>query len=158
MAPTPPVRPRPLLALLASTWFVTGCGWGYAQSPTLQQTPEPPPQQVQQQPPLPAQTDSVPHVQPKRGAQDTRQRLTPGKKPRIMPEHANTRALIEMRRRMLELDRLLTLGSLDRAETLLSELAQHQALQRDLVIYRIRLAALREKHEEVARGSLFSLG
>ena len=43
----------------------------------------------------------------------------------------------------------MTLGNLDRAAALLNELAMHRALQRDLVIFRIRLASLRGEHAEV---------
>jgi len=55
---------------------------------------------------------------------------------------------IEMRRRLAELDRLLVLNSLARAETLLEELAQHSILASDLVTRRIKLAQLKGAHDE----------
>jgi len=45
----------------------------------------------------------------------------------------NQRSLLDMRRRLIELDRLLSLGSISRAETLLKDLEQHGALKRELV-------------------------
>jgi len=50
--------------------------------------------------------------------------------------------MIELRRRLVELDRLLVLGSLGRAESLLADLAQHSSLERELVTRRIKLAQL----------------
>ncbi len=53
----------------------------------------------------------------------------------------------DLRRRLVELDRLLTLKSVGRAESLLKELSQHSILQRELVLRRIRLAQLRANHQ-----------
>ncbi len=54
---------------------------------------------------------------------------------------------IDLNRRLVELDRLLSLGSLVRAETLLEGLAQHAFLERDLIPRRIVLAKLKGEHE-----------
>ena len=60
-------------------------------------------------------------------------------------------ALVDLRRRLMELDRFLSLGSISRAESLLEELAQHRALQRELVPRRIKLAQLTGDDEEAIR-------
>ncbi len=54
--------------------------------------------------------------------------------------------IMELRRRLGELDRLLLLGSAARAEAMLEDLAQHSALERELVPRRIRLEQLRGDH------------
>lgn len=54
--------------------------------------------------------------------------------------------IIELRRRLTELDRLLLLGSAPRAAALLEELAQHSVLARELVPRRIELEQLRGDH------------
>ncbi len=59
--------------------------------------------------------------------------------------------LIDLRRRLIELDKLLSLKSLSRAESLMEDLAQHSQLQRELEPRRIRLAQLKGEHEEVLR-------
>lgn len=58
----------------------------------------------------------------------------------------NRQNLIDLRRRLIELDRLLSLGSISRAETLLKELEQHTVLRRELVTRRIKLAQLKGEH------------
>lgn len=58
--------------------------------------------------------------------------------------------VMELRRRLAELDRLLLLGSAARAATMLDELAQHSALERELVPRRIELAQLRGEHAAAA--------
>jgi len=63
----------------------------------------------------------------------------------------NTRSLIDLRRRLIELDRLLSLGSVGRAETLLDDLSLHSPLERELVSRRIRLAQLKGDHAEAVR-------
>lgn len=55
---------------------------------------------------------------------------------------------VDMRRRLVELDRLLTLKSVGRAESLLEDLEQHSILRRELITRRIRLAQLREDHSK----------
>lgn len=60
-------------------------------------------------------------------------------------------ALVDLRRRLIELDRLLSLGSSGRAASLLEELEQHRALQRELVPRRIKLAQLTGNDEEAIR-------
>lgn len=83
--------------------------------------------------------------------------------PRVIPPRAQARptipAMADMRRRLVELDRLLTLKSVGRAESLLEELAMHSILERDLVSRRIRLVQLREDHDtavELSREALRS--
>lgn len=71
--------------------------------------------------------------------------------PRLVTPPANGSVdIIELRRRLGELDRLLLLGSVARAEELLKELSQHSALQRELVTRRIDLARLRGDHAAAA--------
>ena len=60
-------------------------------------------------------------------------------------------SLLNLRRRLIELDRLMTLGSISRAESLLKDLEQHSMLKRELVTRRIRLAQLKEDHVEAVR-------
>ena len=60
-------------------------------------------------------------------------------------------SLVALRRRLIELDRLLTLGSISRAESLLKDLEQHSMLSRELVTRRIKLAQLKEDHTEAIR-------
>ncbi len=64
----------------------------------------------------------------------------------IRPHMPSGQSVVDMRRRLVELDRLLTLKSVGRAESLLDELSQHSVLQRELVTRRIRLAQLRGNH------------
>ena len=151
MAATVQRMPRLVAVLVAAALTVTGYGLGQAQSlephraPPQNQTPEQAPERSR----LDARPDSVPRAQLERGDPRSIPPIGPDRLPRINAERSHTRAMIDLRRRMLELDRLLTLGSLDRAAALLSELAMHRALQRDLVIFRIRLASLRGEHAEV---------
>ncbi|MCK9995541.1 MAG: tetratricopeptide repeat protein [Candidatus Krumholzibacteria bacterium] len=70
---------------------------------------------------------------------------------RRAPMPMNQQSLLDLRRRLIELDRLLILGSISRAESLLKELEQHSALSRELVTRRIRLAQLKEDHPEAVR-------
>jgi len=63
----------------------------------------------------------------------------------------NHQSLLDLRRRLIELDRLLTLGSIARAESLLEELELHSALRRELVTRRIKLAQLKDDHIEAVR-------
>lgn len=58
---------------------------------------------------------------------------------------------LDLRRRLLELDRLIALGSVGRAESLLAELSAHSELERDLRPRRIKVARLRGDHAEAAR-------
>ncbi len=65
--------------------------------------------------------------------------------------------MIELRRRLVELDRLMALGSLDRAAALLMDLEQHSGLERELMTRRIKLAQLEGDHAkavELAREAL----
>lgn len=55
-------------------------------------------------------------------------------------------AMADMRRRLVELDRLLTLKSVGRAESLIEELSMFSLLERDLIPRRIKLAQLRDDH------------
>lgn len=74
-----------------------------------------------------------------------------------VPRSADPHSLFDLRRRLIELDKLLSLGSIARAQALLDELSQHSLLQRDLVSRRIQLAQLQGDHEEaiaVAREAL----
>lgn len=69
--------------------------------------------------------------------------------PRVHPPlNGDARQLIDLRRRLIELDRLLALKSLGRAEGLLEDLEQHRALAGELVSRRIRLAQLKEDHRQ----------
>ena len=70
---------------------------------------------------------------------------------RRAPMPMNQQSLLNLRRRLIELDRLLILGSISRAESLLKELEQHSALSRELLTRRIRLAQLKEDHPEAVR-------
>ena len=56
--------------------------------------------------------------------------------------------MVELRRRLVELDRLLSLGSIAGAEALLTDLEQHSLLQRELVTRRITLAQLKGQDEK----------
>lgn len=68
----------------------------------------------------------------------------------VTPAPAGGVDIIELRRRLGELDRLLLLGSVARAEEMLKELSQHSALQRELVPRRIDLEKLRGNHAAAA--------
>lgn len=69
---------------------------------------------------------------------------------RPMPNHPRItpRSITDLRRRLVELDRLLTLRSVGRAESLLQDLSMHSLLERELIPRRIRLAQLREDHRQ----------
>lgn len=60
----------------------------------------------------------------------------------------NPHAIVDMRRRLEELDRQLMLRNVGRAEELLTDLSQHSILVRELVPREIRLAQLMENHEK----------
>ncbi|MFT5232489.1 MAG: tetratricopeptide (TPR) repeat protein [Candidatus Krumholzibacteriia bacterium] len=64
------------------------------------------------------------------------------------PDAVQAQQLMVLRRRMIELDRLLALGSLSRAETLLMDLEQHSVVARELASRRIKLAQLKGDHEK----------
>lgn len=65
----------------------------------------------------------------------------------VRPLMPSGQSVVDMRRRLVELDRLLTLKSVGRAESLLKELEQHSVLKNELVPRRIRLAQLRGNHD-----------
>ncbi len=66
---------------------------------------------------------------------------------RVQPGNpADAHQMMNLRRRLVELDRLLSLGSLAAAETLLMDLEQHSALQRELITRRIKLAQLQGQY------------
>ncbi|MFO7655349.1 MAG: tetratricopeptide repeat protein [Candidatus Krumholzibacteriia bacterium] len=67
--------------------------------------------------------------------------------PRLERVHPQLAPHADLLRRVQELDRLLTLGSLSRAEVLLGELEQHSFLGPHLLPHRIRLAQLKGDHE-----------
>jgi len=81
---------------------------------------------------------------------EPREQLTPPRLPRpdLPLDHDS---LIDLRRRLIELDRLISLGSVSRAESLLQDLEQHRALQRELVPRRIQLAQLQGDDLEAIR-------
>ncbi len=74
--------------------------------------------------------------------------------PRLVPPRAQRgvvqsgQQLADLRRRVLELDRLIGLGSVARAESLLEDLEQHSLLKDELVSRRIKLAQLRDDHRQ----------
>jgi len=71
------------------------------------------------------------------------------REPMIHPDIANeAHAMLALRRRLIELDRLLALGSVGRAAGLLDELSQHSELQRELATRRITLAQLQGDHAQ----------
>ncbi len=70
---------------------------------------------------------------------------------RLQPVPMNQQSLLDLRRLLIELDRLLILGRIRRSESLLKELSQHSALRRELVTRRIKLAQLKEDHPEAVR-------
>lgn len=82
---------------------------------------------------------------------DNRDRLEIPKEIRRPDMPMNHQSALDMRRRLIELDRLLSLGSLSRAESLLNELDQHAALKRELVTRKIKLAQLKGDHEEAVK-------
>jgi len=63
------------------------------------------------------------------------------------PDAMKAQQLLVLRRRMLELDRLLALGSLSRAETLLMDLEQHSVIAGELPRRRIKLAQLKGDYD-----------
>ena len=65
------------------------------------------------------------------------------------PVRMNRQSVIDLRRRLIELDKLLSLESLSRAESLLQDLQQHSLMARELVPRRIRLAQLKGEHSQV---------
>lgn len=68
---------------------------------------------------------------------------------RAFERHGEQAAMLDLRRRLIELDKLLSLGSLSRAESLLGSLEQHSGLVRELQPRRIRLAQLKGDWDEV---------
>jgi len=84
-----------------------------------------------------------------RAQEEQRDRIPPDLRHRSLPPSHSQ--VMDLRRRLIELDRLLSLGSLSRAESLLSELEQHTVLRRELGPRRIELAQLKGDHEEAAR-------
>ncbi len=65
--------------------------------------------------------------------------------------------MMELRRRLLELDRLLALGNLAQAQALVIDLEMHSGLARELMPRRIKLAQLQGQHDkaiELAREAL----
>ena len=80
-------------------------------------------------------------------AQDQKQDRLPQLMPRDHSQFLDQgRQMIDLRRRLNELDRLLSLESVARAESMLKDLEQHSALAADLVSRRIRLAQLKNEH------------
>lgn len=69
--------------------------------------------------------------------------------PRLAPNRARVDVL-EQRRRLQEVDRLLAVGNLSRAESLIKELSGQSMLARELLPRRIRLAALKGDPAEAA--------
>ena len=87
--------------------------------------------------------------QPKERARPDRLQIPPNlRQPNLAP---NAESMLDLRRRLIELDRLLSLGSISRAESLLQDLAQHRGLQRELTTRRIKLAQLKGDHAEAIR-------
>ncbi|MEN8006489.1 MAG: tetratricopeptide repeat protein [Candidatus Krumholzibacteriota bacterium] len=75
------------------------------------------------------------------------------------PPPMNHQTMMDLRRRLIELDRLLVLGSISRAESLVKDLEQHSALRQELVTRKIKLAQLKDDHTEairLCRGALAS--
>jgi tetratricopeptide (TPR) repeat protein len=70
------------------------------------------------------------------------------RRPQFPPDHSS---MVDLRRRLVELDRLLSLGSISSAESLLEDLEQHSALQRELMTRRIKLAQLKGDYQEAVR-------
>jgi len=69
--------------------------------------------------------------------------------PRAQPDGAvDARRMIELRRRLMELDKALALGNLAQAEILVLDLEQHGSLARELRTRRIKLAQLQGRHEQ----------
>ena len=62
----------------------------------------------------------------------------------------NPNALLDLRRRLIELDRLLALESVGRAEKLLEDLEQHSMLARECLPRRVKLYQIQGRHEEAA--------
>lgn len=69
--------------------------------------------------------------------------------PRLVPGQPQDGLLVQ-RRRLVEVDRLLAVGNLSRAESLIAELSGHALLARDLLPRRIRLAGLKGDHAAAA--------
>ena len=77
------------------------------------------------------------------------QRLQIPDLPRLAPNQARVDVL-EQRRRLQEVDRLLAVGNLSRAEALIKELSGQSMLARELLPRRIRLASLKGDPAEAA--------
>ncbi len=96
-----------------------------------------------------ATTASAQHFADPDPAPDKNRLQVPEDLRRAQPGNMNdVRQMMELRRRLVELDRLLALGSLAAAETLLFDLEMHSSLARELVTRRIKLAQLQGKHEQ----------
>lgn len=77
----------------------------------------------------------------------------PPVRPGWMPQGGlpDRQSVIDLRRRLIELDRLLSLESLSRAESLLKDLEQHSQLTGELIPRRIKLAQLKGDHGQAVR-------
>lgn len=64
------------------------------------------------------------------------------------PVRGTAHTIVDLRRRLEELDRQLMLRNVARAEDLLKDLSQHSALQRELITREILLAQLQGNHEQ----------
>jgi len=95
--------------------------------------------------PAAGQTEKDPRSQPA-DPQPDRLKIPPKLLQQTVP--MNRDSLLDLRRRLIELDRLLSLGSLSRAESLLEDLSKHNELKRELMTRRIKLAQLKGDHEE----------
>ncbi len=69
--------------------------------------------------------------------------------PRTPPGHPPVNLLVQ-RRRLMDVDRLLAVGNVSRAEALINELAGQSLLTRELLPRRIRLADLKGDHAQAA--------
>lgn len=81
---------------------------------------------------------------------DLKQRSQPG-------TMLDAQQMLELRRRLMDLDRMLSLGNLARAHSLLSDLEMHSGLARELQMRRIKLAQLEGRHDEAIEESRAAL-
>ena len=133
--------------LTLATLLVMGAVTALVSAPVSAQEQTPP--QTPPQTPLPQEPLSEePQDQAPKPPTETERRI----QRLVPPRHlTNPHSLLDLRRRLIELDRLLSLGSLSRAESLLNDLAQHSELGRELVPRRIKLAQLKGEHAEAVR-------
>ncbi len=75
----------------------------------------------------------------------------PMPRPEMVPRRPDSRSLGDLNRRLIELDRLLSLKSVGRAESLLKSLEQHSVLERQLLSRRVRLAQLKGDHRQAVQ-------